>query len=177
MIADAMRNKALDANIPLLDTSFSKVLKVAKVITTKLFEFFVKVEDFDLRAKKSLKFVGTENVTAINTTTTFELYYMTDTDLTTNPIAENAADLRDQSEVCDITFYDYDENNDTPESYINLVNASMSGCGFTVCGEDDCDPVGDECEVGVDDDCDLLGYQNCECDIVVGLEGEKVSTS
>jgi hypothetical protein len=52
MIADAMRNKALDANIPLLDTSFSKVLKVAKVITNKLFEFFVKVEDFEDRTKK-----------------------------------------------------------------------------------------------------------------------------
>ena len=175
MIADALRNKALDARIPLLDKSFSKVLKVAKVITTKLFEFFVKAEDFDLRAKKSLKFVGTENVTAINTTTTFELYYTTDTDLTTNPIAENAADLRDLSQVCDITFYDYDENNDTPDTYIEAVKASMSDCGFTVCRESSCDAVSNdgECEIGVDEDCALIGYQNCECDIVVGLEGEK----
>lgn len=52
MIADGIRNKAFDAKIPLLDTSFSKVLKVTKVITNKLFEFFVKVEDFEKRALK-----------------------------------------------------------------------------------------------------------------------------
>jgi hypothetical protein len=52
MIADGIRNKAFDAKIPLVDTSFSKVLKVTKVITNKLFEFFVKVEDFEKRALK-----------------------------------------------------------------------------------------------------------------------------
>lgn len=40
-----MRNKAFEVNVPLLDKSFSKVLSVGKVLTEKLFEFFVKPEE------------------------------------------------------------------------------------------------------------------------------------
>jgi hypothetical protein len=45
-LAQASNNKAFDVNIPLLDTSFSKVLSIASVFTDKLYEFFVKAEDF-----------------------------------------------------------------------------------------------------------------------------------
>jgi hypothetical protein len=45
-LAQASNNKAFDVNIPLLDTTFSKVLSIASVFTDKLYEFFVKVEDF-----------------------------------------------------------------------------------------------------------------------------------
>jgi len=51
-IAKASRNKAFDAQVPLLDVSFSSVFKVAKVITRSLFKFFAKVEDFDTRVLK-----------------------------------------------------------------------------------------------------------------------------
>lgn len=46
-LAQATSNKVLDANIPLLDTSLSKVLSIASVFTDKLFEFFVQAEDFE----------------------------------------------------------------------------------------------------------------------------------
>jgi hypothetical protein len=45
-LAQASNNKAFDVNIPLLNTTFSKVLSIASVFTDKLYEFFVKAEDF-----------------------------------------------------------------------------------------------------------------------------------
>lgn len=46
-LARATGNQILDTRIPLLDTSFSKVLSIASIFTDKLFELFVKAEDFE----------------------------------------------------------------------------------------------------------------------------------
>ena len=54
MLAQATGNKAFDARIPLLDTSVKNVIGIASVFTSALFEFFVMVEPFDNRGKKSL---------------------------------------------------------------------------------------------------------------------------
>ena len=45
LIVQAMRNKAFEMNIPLMDTSLAKVLEVAKSFSNNLFEFFVSVTD------------------------------------------------------------------------------------------------------------------------------------
>lgn len=47
LIAGASSNAAFNARIPLLDTSFNKVIIVAKMFTDKLYEFFVRCEEFD----------------------------------------------------------------------------------------------------------------------------------
>lgn len=41
LLAEALRNKALEAKIPYLDTSLKDILQVAKVFSDNLFEFFV----------------------------------------------------------------------------------------------------------------------------------------
>jgi hypothetical protein len=73
-LARATSNKILDVKIPLLDTSLSKVLSIASVFTDKLFEYFVKAEDFDDRGVKTLQ-VRTGNTSEIiNATEVFHLY-------------------------------------------------------------------------------------------------------
>ena len=86
---------------------------------------------------------------------------MANVDLITNPIAENAKDLRKHSVVCDITFQAYGGSAD-PHSYIgNVINNIVSnGCGIDVCGVDDgCDYVTDGCDLNEDADCTIDGYK------------------
>ena len=104
----ALQNKAFEANIPLIDISFKKIFSFAKSFNNRLFEFFVKVEEFEKRGVKSLKIEQSDkNVTAINASDIFELYVITE-DLNANPIAGNAQVLRDQASKCTITFNSYE---------------------------------------------------------------------
>ena len=57
-LAQATSNKAYDARIPLLDTTFKDIVSLASVFTSALFEFFVIVEPFEDRGKKSLVIRG-----------------------------------------------------------------------------------------------------------------------
>ena len=53
VLAEATRNEAFNVNVPLLDTSLSKVLSIGKVLTEKMFVFFVEVEAFEKRGEES----------------------------------------------------------------------------------------------------------------------------
>ena len=43
LLVEALRNKAFEANIPIMDTSLRKIFSFAKAFSNRLFEFFVKV--------------------------------------------------------------------------------------------------------------------------------------
>lgn len=58
ILADAVGNKAFDAKIPLLDTSFKELLSIGSVFTNAMFEFFVTVVPFEDRGTKSLIIQG-----------------------------------------------------------------------------------------------------------------------
>ena len=57
-LAQATGNKAFDARIPLLDTSVKSIISVGSVFTSALFEFFVMVQPFNDRGRKSLLIKG-----------------------------------------------------------------------------------------------------------------------
>ena len=167
MLAEATQNKAFDIRVPLLNTSLTEVFQVGKVITRELFKFFVKVEDFDDRALKSLTFAGAQNVSSINGSKTFELYFIEGVDLATNPIAANAEALRDQAkDACDVTFGAFNDAADKDEYIQNVLGSIPSGCGFSACNETSCEAVLDE-EGKV-----VVEYRNCPCDLVIGLDEE-----
>ena len=113
------------------------------------------------RSPQGLKIVGTNNITRINSTETFELYYIAGMDLKTNPIAENAKDLRDQAVVCDIKFEAYNDAVDSETSYIeNLISTTNDTCELlNICGVGDCDQVtDDDCDPVTDESCVIDGY-------------------
>ena len=58
ILAQASGNKAFDVVIPLLDTSFSKVISFGSVFTDALFEHFVIAQPFINRGVKSLALKG-----------------------------------------------------------------------------------------------------------------------
>ena len=58
MLAQATTNNAFNVQIPLLDISIKKIIGVASVFTSALFEFFVMVPPINERKKKSLVVKG-----------------------------------------------------------------------------------------------------------------------
>ena len=105
-----------------------------------------------------------------NVTETFELYIIRE-DLAANPIAENAATLRAQAEVCNITFDTYESASNDNNGWIENVTDSVQGedCNFTVCSylSSDCQQMSSTDEDGQQV---IEGYQYCDCDVVVGLD-------
>lgn len=108
--------------------------------------------------QKSLAFVGTESITGINMKKTFELYYIADVDLTTNPISENAKDLRTQANVCDITFNAYIDGTDSQDYIEGVIQGMDTNCGISVCNDTECEHVTDGCDPA-NNDCSIQGYK------------------
>ena len=138
------------------------------VFTHQKYEFFVKVQDFDARGNKGLSYVASEDVNQITEAATFELYIIRD-DLEANPIAENAARLREQAEVCDITFGTFDTASDADGWISSVVNSVGTSCDFTLCSHLDCESIRPINEDG-DPYGDIEGYHYCDCDVVIGLD-------
>lgn len=112
-----------------------------------------------IHGTQSLKLVGTENITNITeqNTGTYDLYYISESDLQVNPIVENAKDIRDQSFVCDVTFQAYDDH-PTPESYVDTVISSIEDCAIDVCNSTVCEPITkDDCNPS-EEGCIINGY-------------------
>lgn len=136
------------------------------------------MEEWSDRAIKSLQITSSllGNITNINGTTSklFELYAIRD-ELSTNPIAENAATLRKQAKntgnsLCNITFPEW-SNNQT--SWINLVKSSITHaaegtCNLNVCLTNECIPAQNKKKDVI------LGYDYCTrlCDIAIGLNAQ-----
>ena len=142
------------------------------VFAYQKYEFFVKVQDFDARGVKGLSYVASEDVNQITEAATFELYIIRD-DLDANPIAENAARLREQAEVCDITFGTFDSASGNSGWISSVVNSVGASCDFTVCSHLDCESIrpinGDGDPYG-----DIEGYHHCDCDVVVGIDDNNI---
>lgn len=131
----------------------------------------VKVEDWDKRTVKSIKIESSANVTAINSTGTYELYILKD-DLQTNPIADNAALLRKQARnhgnsLCAITFPTFHSD------WINSVAIGIvpvdtsSACNVVICQRNECQAI-------TNNKNETIEYHNCTraCDIVIGVNTE-----
>lgn len=58
MLAQATKNRAFNAEIPLLNISIKDIIGVAEVFTSALFEFFVMIQPFEERGIKSLAIKG-----------------------------------------------------------------------------------------------------------------------
>lgn len=166
-----MRNEAFNVNVPLFDTSFAKIFSLGKVLTEKLFVFFVEVEPFDRRGVKSLTFKGTETIDAFDETKTYELYVIQD-ELTVNPVVENILDLRAQSSVCQITLEKWEGAIATQSKidYVHKVVSSVDAatceiivCPVSACAETLSGPAGEEF---------VIGYEDCPCDVVLGIDDD-----
>jgi hypothetical protein len=171
MLAQTTSNKAFDVRIPFLETSIKKVTRMASVFTSALFEFFVTVEPFHDRAKKSLLIKGyvllffscdvssqliayesyfaRGDVAKITVNSNFELYVLRE-DLTVNPIPERADALRAQAAteggLCSIQIPSYTEI-DTTDSYLTSVVSSVTSsaqCNIDVCRSGGCNACSDE---------------------------------
>jgi hypothetical protein len=176
MLEQAAGNKALDVRIPLIDISLKKIISYGTVFTDAFYEFFVKVEDFNDRAIKSLVINGGE-ITSITESAVFELYVMK-SDPMVNPIPEKADQLRSQAlkedGVCRLEIPAY---SGTSSEFINSIIGNVTGCGIVVCPSEGCERCSDDtcvlCEGG---DCDgeagVEEYRGCDCDVVVTVDGE-----
>ena len=132
------------------------------------YEFFVEVQDFEDRGVKGLTLAASEGVSEITTAETFELYVIRE-DLDANPIAENAASLRAQAEVCNIEFGMFNSGSSNIVWIDSVVNSiDDSSCVFTVCSHLDCESG----LIRPQPDGDIEGYRFCECDVVVGLDDD-----
>lgn len=136
------------------------------------------MEEWNVRAVKSLQIKSSllGNITNINGTTSklFELYAIRD-ELSTNPIAENAATLRKQAKnvgnsLCNIAFPEWSDNS---TSWINLVKSSITHaaegiCNLTICLTNECIPTLNNKKD------DILGYDHCTrlCDIAIELNAQ-----
>ena len=79
---------------------------------------------------------------------TFELYVIKD-DLSVNPVAANARDLRDIADVCALTFPAFTDAG----SWLSSVFSSANGCNdIRICQDDVCVPMLDESDEDDDDD-------------------------
>ena len=58
MLAQATKNRAFNAEIPLLNISIKDIIGVAELFTSALFEFFVMIQPFEERGIKSLAIKG-----------------------------------------------------------------------------------------------------------------------
>ena len=159
----------------MIDISFKKIFSFAKAFSNKLFEFFVKVEDFEKRGVKSLKIEQSDkNVTAINASDTFELYVITE-DLNANPIAGNAQVLRDQASKCIITFNSYEASDNNPTAWIEDIIKNIEGidgvCPIDICRASECTPILED-ESPNKKEQEVLGYEACDCDIVLDVNTE-----
>jgi hypothetical protein len=123
------------------------------------------------RALKSLGIYSSSDTSAINGTSSFELYILRN-DLSVNPIAENAASLRDQAisegGLCDISIYDL---NDVANDIVSDIVASITGgdCGVTACSADQCVPCNSIVCSG-DIVAGISEFRYCDCDLVVGKD-------
>lgn len=123
------------------------------------------------RGVKSLAIVSSSNTSVVNGTSTFELYILRD-DLSVNPIAENAASLRDQAigedGLCSFTIYDLDDvtNNILADTLASILG---SDCNVTACDATLCIPCNSTlCSADVV--ADITEFRYCECDVAVGID-------
>lgn len=136
------------------------------------------MEEWNVRALKSLQITQSSlgNITNINGTTSklFEIYIIRD-ELSTNPIAENAATLRNQAKnvgnsLCIITFPEWSNNS---ASWINLVKSSITHATEGTCNLNIC--LTNECIPALNNKRDVtLGFDYCTrlCDIAIELNAQ-----
>lgn len=58
VLMQATKNRAFNAEIPLLNISIKDIIGVAELFTSALFEFFVMIQPFEERGIKSLAIKG-----------------------------------------------------------------------------------------------------------------------
>lgn len=129
----------------------------------------VTVRPFDDRAVKSLRLDATGNIASSSEDAlSLELYVIKDNPgLSVNPVPGNAPELKAIASLCPITFPAFVSGDDT-DTWFNDVYNSIGGCSAVRVGRNDALPV-DCMEIRSEDEVDVLGYENCPYDIVVGL--------
>jgi hypothetical protein len=129
------------------------------------------VEDWESRGKKSLIIESANgNASNINVTGTFELYIFYN-ELSTNPIAENAQELRNQAQedgnsLCIITFPTWSNNSAWIESVkTSATNVTGGGvCNINICHTSECSATLNNAKN------EILGFENCECDVAIEVD-------
>jgi hypothetical protein len=152
-------------NIPLLKKPFSEVLATGSIVTNKLNKLFVKVEEFDSRATKTLVRQGDAphvfDTLAPVTTAKLELI------LIRNELIVNTEDFSGIQDLADA-----DGNTKCP---FTLSSAAI-GDGQTLVVEIKSALL--VCSIAVCDDCpqdETTGdFQDCDCELVVALDADDI---
>ncbi|EJK58713.1 hypothetical protein THAOC_21137, partial [Thalassiosira oceanica] len=160
---------SINALIGAVKFSPAAALTMLRTIDDNLFEFFVKVQSFDDRAAKSLSIVQSgSTMEDVNTDLSLELYVI-HTELMANPIAGNAAMLRSQAGICEFTLKSGFAAGDDKSDFLAEITSTVTcSDGLNFCPSTSCEPV---YGINSDGSPDLVRFENCECDVVFGIDG------
>jgi hypothetical protein len=164
-------HELMQNNIPFIDTTFASLLATGSVLTSFLFEIFVKPMPFDERGQKSLTIVAAVSVADklsngedgdLSTTELTLLVF--DGNLTVNPDNYDALIADSDTEACTFTVGMTVSTDD--EFATALVQKISADCtSVTVCTPEECMQ---------DEDGDFYGCTQA-CNLVIGLNDKKLT--
>jgi hypothetical protein len=163
-------HELMQNNIPFTDTTFASLLATGSVLTSFLFEIFVKPMPFDERGQKSLMIVAAVSVADIlskegedgDLSTTELTLLVFNGNLTVNPDNYNALIADSDTEACTFTV---GMNVSTDDQFATVLRQKLLLCPNigTVCSPETCQQ---------DEDGNFYG---CACNLVVGVDAKSLT--